>query len=331
MRLKGVLILLLILSAQLILGGCTKMNIENDSGMGTGKAAQDSSKGSGGDEARGSGTELKKQDFSNSGVVNETVVDIFREPDIQSERVTQSIFNQPVRILGEKDNWIKVTVMDGYTGWVKSRYIDRDCTSIDSSLYKSRIIITNKTKKIYSRPVDGLTVKDVVLGTELYCAEKKENWCRVVLPGKKEGWVEAAGMILLASDEPIARTTAVNFTDTAKKFLKTVYLWGGVSASGIDCSGLTYICSRINGITLPRDADQQYKAGKEVPIDQKNFCEGDLLFFSADEKHESVTHVGIYIGDGRFLHASKQKSNVMISKVSESYYAKRLMGARRIF
>jgi len=112
----------------------------------------------------------------NTGVITDTVVDVFREPDVQSERVTQAIYNQPANILEVKDNWSRMTLVDGYTGWLRSKYIDKNCKSITSNHYKYRIVVTDKTKKIYSSAKNGVTLKDVVMGTELLCIEKIEDW-----------------------------------------------------------------------------------------------------------------------------------------------------------
>lgn len=120
--------------------------------------------------------------YKNKAVVLETVVDIFREPDINSERVTQAIFNQPVEVIEEKGSWTKVKVVDGYTGWLKSKFIDRDCTSIMEEKYTDRAVITGKTKKVYSSAGGGVTLKDVVMGTELFIKEKRTVITRLLCP-----------------------------------------------------------------------------------------------------------------------------------------------------
>ena len=121
-------------------------------------------------------------DYENIAVVLDTVVDVFREPDITSERVTQAIFNQPVTLLEEKDSWVKVKVVDGYTGWLRSKYIDRDCSSIMKENFTDRAVVTEKTQKVYSSAGGGVTLKDVVMGTELYIKNKKDRYFEVALP-----------------------------------------------------------------------------------------------------------------------------------------------------
>ncbi|MFZ5985957.1 MAG: NlpC/P60 family protein [Bacillota bacterium] len=270
--------------------------------------------------------------YKDKAVVIETVVDIFREPDLSSERVTQAIFNQPVSILEEKDTWIKVKVVDGYTGWLRSKFIDKNTLSIMEESFNDKAVVTGKTKKILSRPGGGVTLKEVVMGTELYIKSSKDSFYEVVLPGNISGWIDRKDTIRLSVKSPIPKTSAQDFIATVNKFMEVPYLWGGVSSwEGLDCSGLTYICSRINGVQLPRDADQQYEFIKSGPAAREDLKPGDLIFFSTDEDLKDVSHVGVYIGGEEFLHASSSKGSVTISSINEDYYKRRLKGIKRIF
>ncbi len=113
---------------------------------------------------------------------------------------------------------------------------------------------------------------------------------------------------------------------TAKKYIGVPYLWGGESPSGFDCSGYVQYVFKVHGISLNRTAETQYKHGSYVS--KSNLKPGDLVFFQNTYK-AGISHVGIYIGDGKFIHASSSKG-VTISNLSSSYYTSHYYGARRI-
>ncbi len=113
---------------------------------------------------------------------------------------------------------------------------------------------------------------------------------------------------------------------TAKNFLGLPYRWGGASPKrGFDCSGLTMTAYRLNGYQLPRTSREQFRAGS--PISPKALQPADLVFF-ATRSGKEVSHVGIYIGDGRFIHAPGRGKPIRIDSLSQKYYRRRLVGAR---
>lgn len=113
---------------------------------------------------------------------------------------------------------------------------------------------------------------------------------------------------------------------TARRFLGVPYRWGGTSAKrGFDCSGLTMVVYRLNGMRLPRTAAAQHGQGRFVS--KNDLGPGDLVFF-ATGGGSAVTHVGIYIGNGKFIHAPRAGKRVEITKLSHSYFRKRYRGGR---
>ncbi len=123
----------------------------------------------------------------------------------------------------------------------------------------------------------------------------------------------------------ISRTSslAMSLTRNAMRFIGTPYVFGGTSPSGFDCSGYTQHVFAMLGITLPRTADAQFYAGHPTI---GGIQPGDLVFFQTYLPGPS--HVGIYIGGGRFIHSSSH--GVRISALSESYWASRYLGAKRV-
>jgi len=113
---------------------------------------------------------------------------------------------------------------------------------------------------------------------------------------------------------------------SAKLQMGTPYRFGGNSPSeGFDCSGLALYSHRINGISIPRRTVEQFKLGKRINRTELN--SGDLLFFRT--MGQSVSHVGIYMGNDIFIHAPNSRKNVETETLANPYYKKRYLGARR--
>ena len=113
---------------------------------------------------------------------------------------------------------------------------------------------------------------------------------------------------------------------TAKRFIGVPYRWGGEDRkNGFDCSGLTMVCYRLNGLNLPRNSRSQFNSGRWIP--KAKLKKGDLVFF-ATRGGKRVSHVGIYIGGGKFIHAPRTGKKVRIENMSNSWFAKRYMGGR---
>ncbi|KUO59469.1 MAG: hypothetical protein APF84_19380 [Gracilibacter sp. BRH_c7a] len=125
--------------------------------------------------------------------------------------------------------------------------------------------------------------------------------------------------------EPSSNNKSTAIINTAKQYIGVKYVWGGTSPSGFDCSGFVQYVFAKNGVTLPRVSRDQYNIGSKV--DFNNLQPGDLVFFTLNGD-TVVNHLGIYIGDGQFIHASSSKG-VVISSFS-SYWTSSYSGAKRV-
>jgi hypothetical protein len=113
---------------------------------------------------------------------------------------------------------------------------------------------------------------------------------------------------------------------TTQRFLGVPYRWGGENAkTGFDCSGLMMVSYHLNGLDMPRNSRAQFDAGKTIRKAQLR--QGDLVFF-ATQGGTRVTHVGMYIGDNKFIHAPKPGKTVRIANLSSSYYRRTFVGAK---
>lgn len=136
----------------------------------------------------------------------------------------------------------------------------------------------------------------------------------------------ATGMV--AVSKPVAETMTIprSLLNRGLSLVGTRYRYGGTSPrNGVDCSGLMKIIYKKEGIALPHSARQQFKIGK--PVNSGKLSPGDLVFFNT---RGSVSHVGMYIGNGKFLHAANRKRGVRVDSLGSAYYNKRYIGARRI-
>lgn len=130
-----------------------------------------------------------------------------------------------------------------------------------------------------------------------------------------------------SSTEAPASATGTKLIDTAKQYMGVPYVWGGETPAGFDCSGFTQYVMKQNGIAIPRTAAEQFATG--TPVDKANLRVGDLVFFTTYKP--GASHVGFYMGDGKFIHASSASEKVAINSLSETFYTEHWVGARRYF
>lgn len=137
----------------------------------------------------------------------------------------------------------------------------------------------------------------------------------IVSPGNYNSYVKST------KSEKYLRKQLVK---TAKHYLGIPYKWGGTSAEkGFDCSGLTMVVYKLNGLNLPRTSRQQFKVGKYVS--KRDLKPGDLVFFG---KRGKVSHVAIYIGHGKIIHAPSRGKNVCYADLKTSILRKKYLGGR---
>jgi cell wall-associated NlpC family hydrolase len=136
-------------------------------------------------------------------------------------------------------------------------------------------------------------------------------------------------LALRGSDSLLGRLSArfKRLVEQAMTYLGTPYRRGGTSRRGLDCSGLVGAVYGQQGVDMPRTAVQQFGEGSAVALG--DLRPGDLVFFR-DTYKRGISHVGIYVGDGRFIHAAGRRQGVIVSELSRPYYRNRFAGARRL-
>lgn len=182
--------------------------------------------------------------------------------------------------------------------------------------------------------LDGKVITVLKRGLTVTVTEETEDWYKVQLANGQAGWICRQFVELQQpinqsnSRERLVGTQVNEIIAYAKNFLGIAYVYGGASPRGFDCSGFTkYVFSKI-GINLPHQAKQQIEKGAAIQS-KGELLPGDLVFFKT-KGSSIVNHVGIYLGDNRFIHASSGYGAVRISPLDSGYYYHRYVGARRL-
>ncbi|HEX3032853.1 MAG TPA: NlpC/P60 family protein [Bacillota bacterium] len=231
---------------------------------------------------------------------------------------------QSLVVLGQEGSWYKVSA-GSTVGWVKKDFI----TVTPPALAVNAAGVNLRTGPGTTYKVKATLTK----GTKVTVLQQQGIWCKVSTPAKTVGWVtkQYLGSInKSAVSRGGARTTSApeGVIDYARQFLGVKYVWAGTSPSGFDCSGFTRYVYQKFGVQLDHSSAAQSRTGSAV--NKADLSAGDLVFFDTNGGHSSVNHVGIYIGGGRFIHASSGQGEVTINSLNEGFYAGTYLWARSV-
>jgi cell wall-associated NlpC family hydrolase len=239
-------------------------------------------------------------------IVKTNLLDLWAEPKYNSERASQLFFTEPLKIVGEQsDNYVKVEQSDGYAGYIDIRQL----SEIGSDQYKTQIdravgVIVVPQAKLFDSNGAPVTPYFLFYGTRVHIRDSVRGMTEMRVPGGDPVFVKTASVNEIPGHgSKIGGNTLVT---EARKFLGVPYLWGGISPSGFDCSGLTQTICRRFGITIPRDTKDQITVGEKVP--RAKVKTGDLVFFNR--------HVGFAIGNEKLVHASIGGSGVRVNSLT---------------
>ena len=263
-------------------------------------------------------------------VVTRPVASMYSAPSTSSDVVSQAIFGTTVVLLEEKPGWARVRTPDDYTGWVETAafrklrageepYASAGTVAQVESLFANVYVEPDVTTRapLMTLPYEAR----VKVASE---PEKDERrWVEVRLPDGSVAWVHRGDLTF--ERRPLTVQAAVAL---AKRLLGLPYLWGGTSTFGYDCSGLTQMLYRRLGAGIPRDAGPQAQWKGFTPVERTSLRPGDLLFFG--KSAGKITHCGMYIGGGDFLHATTYRTPVVqISRLDEPHWSTLLLSCRR--
>ena len=256
--------------------------------------------------------------------VNVEALNLRNEPTTNASVMATSLEGSYV-VVGEKisNNWYKV-VYKGKTGYMSSDFLNFS-ENLEGDFGVGKVFGTEVRLR------DGASLNANVIG---YLENGKSmqvigvfgGWYKVK-SGDKTGYVFSDYFSLRNSaSEEEESLKGQEIVDTAMKYMGVPYVWGGTSESGFDCSGLVYYVYKECGYSIDRTAATIYEDGTYV--DQSELQVGDAICFSSASN--PIGHVGIYIGGGQFIHASSASGQVIISDLSNNYYASHYVGARRL-
>ncbi len=254
------------------------------------------------------------------------------EPKHSAEMATQGIMGSPIKVLQKCDDWYRVQMSDDYIAYVpESSLAFKTEAQMKAWRKAKRYIVTAYDSRLVTEPHGDETVSDLVMGNILELKAEQGRWYKLATPDGRVGWVDGADVAEL-SQWSQQGFSAAQIEKTARRMMGSSYLWGGTTTKVTDCSGLTKVSYLSNGIILQRDASQQALTGKIMKkgTDWRQYETGDLLFFG-NEKTGRVTHVGIYLRDGKYIHCSGQvKINSLVPTASDYPYLYSPLSASRI-
>ena len=215
----------------------------------------------------------------------------------------------PVRVL-QRDGWYRIQTPDNYIAWVHRVGI-HPVTREELTAWNNaeKIVVTSHYGFVYSQPSQASqTVSDVAAGNRLKWEGTKGAFIRWLIPTAVRDISPNPSPCLRRNGVPPLKQDAASIIATAHSMMGIPYLWAGTSSKGVDCSGFMRTVLFMHDIIIPRDASQQAYVGEHIDIapDFSNLQPGDLIFFgrkATPERKERVVHVGMYIGNKRFIHS----------------------------
>jgi len=271
-------------------------------------------------------------------VVVVPVANMYSHPSDKADVVSQAMYGNNVTLLVKHGKWSRIQTSDRYQGWVRSRSLRRVEVGNGYATSAPAVQVESIFANVYAEP-DVTKHKPVVtlpfeVRLEIFSGQDGnrkavvqnvlDRWLEVWLPEKHAAWIQASDVV--SDPKPLSIPESI---ELAKRFLGLPYLWGGRSSFGFDCSGFTQMLVRVRGVNMPRDADQQAAWNGVAAVERKDLEPGDLVFFGSSLK--DITHTGMYVGDGQFIHDSTTGNPVVqIGHLDDQPWTQLLMACRRV-
>jgi len=275
------------------------------------------------------------------GVINLSVANMRGKESFTSGMISQALLGMPVTIIEKGQRWYHIQTPDGYQGWVHPTAITPMTDSAyEKWQYSPKLMVVSLYATVHSKEdYTSIPISDVVAGDELILVKSSATHYTVKYPDGKIGYLSKEHAMPEIEWLTKIKQNGNNIARTAFIMNGIPYLWAGTSTKGMDCSGFTQLCYRLNNVLIPRDAYQQAAIGEsriKIAPDCSNLQIGDLIFFgrrATSTQKEHVSHVGIFLWDQQYIHC---QGYVHISSLNpqDPYFdevnLKRLLYAGRI-
>jgi cell wall-associated NlpC family hydrolase len=270
---------------------------------------------------------------ASEAVVAVAVENLYSAPDPEVDVVSQATLGQTVQVIETRDAFARVRTPDRYEGWApRTALLPRDPAAPRYATAGRVVEVTSLMANVY-RETDVTSARPRLLAPlstrlELLGDGDGGRWLPVRLPDGATGHVQQGDVKEVDPSAPRRRGSGADVVATARRFLGVPYLWGGMTAHGIDCSGLASRVYHAHGLRLPRDANLQFESPDLRPVERHDLQPGDLVFFGPDAWY--ITHVGLYQGEGTFISATTyQVPTVREDRLDDPHWFSTYQGARR--
>ena len=294
------------------------------------------------------------------GFVDATALRLRSEPSTTSRTLDTAPKNDCVVVIAKEGNWYKVNynLQEGYMHEDYVKVLTRENAELGygkiigsavnmrsgpSTAYRV-VTVASRDSKCYIiglndgwyKVIYGNSIcyirSDFVELTEIpYENQASSNSPKFYRLGKSTGVIPSAaalnGTVSSGTTNATGSATGAQIVAEARKYLGVRYVYGGASPSGFDCSGFVYYVLKQFGYSPYRTPADQYKMG--TPVSKYDLQPGDIVFF-AGTYASGISHVGIYVGDGQFIHSPNSRSTVSYADLTSGYWANHYYGARRM-
>ena len=282
----------------------------------------------------------------NQRVINKPQVSVYESPDVTSDRITQVLYNEVVRLLDETpvNGYVKIETEDGITGYIEDGTFISDMSSVEPDLYQYKLVISDPYKNIMTHSSNGTLITKTMMNTVLYGNSKSDGVYQVTLPGGGTGWVGSSGVIEIGTRSKTDIVSSRYFVSSVLTFVNSMYLDDGLTMYGASVNGIAYVCSSVNGITLPRSMNEQAQLGTVIELHRdavnnnlviEDIHPGDFVFLRGPNDPQSSTAIkemAICTDTGTFFMIAPAKTTVRLSQFnSGNNFYERIITVRRFF